>query len=64
MKVDFDGEKYKRASSQQTAWGQKLISELKLRGNEHILDLGCGSGTLTAELAGLVPDGSVLGEGR
>ncbi len=61
MKFEFDGEKYKRASKQQKAWGKKLISELELRGNEKILDLGCGDGTLTAQLAELVPDGSVLG---
>ena len=61
MKYDFDGEKYKQASSQQKAWGRKLIAELDLRGDEHILDLGCGDGALTAELAELVPDGSVLG---
>ena len=61
MKFEFDGEKYKRASKQQKAWGKKLISELELRGDERILDLGCGDGTLTAQLAELVPDGSVLG---
>jgi trans-aconitate methyltransferase len=61
MTLDFDGEKYRRASSQQKTWGRKLISELDLEGNEHILDIGCGDGTLTAELAELVPDGFVLG---
>lgn len=61
MKVDFDGEKYKLASDQQKAWGKTLISELRLRGDEKILDLGCGDGALTAELARLVPNGFVLG---
>ncbi|MHC4166849.1 MAG: class I SAM-dependent methyltransferase [Planctomycetota bacterium] len=61
MKFEFDGEKYKQASSHQKAWGRTLISELELRGDERILDLGCGNGALTAELAELVPDGSVLG---
>ena len=40
MNFEFDGEKYKQASSQQKAWGQKLISELELKGGERILDLG------------------------
>ena len=61
MKLDFDGEKYKQASSQQKAWGKTLISELQLTGYERILDLGCGNGVLTASMAALVPHGSVLG---
>jgi len=61
MTFEFDGEKYRQASGQQKAWGKKLISELELEGSERILDLGCGDGALTAELAALVPGGSVLG---
>jgi trans-aconitate 2-methyltransferase len=61
MKLEFDGEKYKRASEHQKSWGKKLIAELEFEGNERILDLGCGDGLLTAELAQSVPDGFVLG---
>ena len=61
MAFEFDGEKYKRASDQQKVWGKGLISELKLAGHERILDLGCGDGALTAELAERVPGGFVLG---
>jgi len=61
MTFEFDGEKYKQASTQQKAWGRKLIAELEFKGSENILDLGCGDGLLTAELAKLVPDGFVLG---
>lgn len=61
MTFEFDGEKYREASSQQEAWGERLISELELKGCEMVLDLGCGDGRLTAELAECVPDGSVLG---
>ena len=61
MEFEFDGEKYKQASEQQKAWGRKLIAELQFEGGERILDLGCGDGVLTAELAKFVPDGSVLG---
>ena len=32
-----------------------------LKGNEHILDIGCGNGMVMAEIAKLVPDGYVLG---
>lgn len=58
---EFDGPKYKTASSHQKEWGKSLISKITLQGNESILDLGCGDGHLTEQLALLVPDGKVLG---
>lgn len=58
---EFDGEKYKTASIPQKEWGNKLISELRLKGNENILDLGCGDGVLTEQLSFAVPNGKVLG---
>lgn len=58
---EFDGEKYKTASSHQKEWGKSLISQLCLTGNETVLDLGCGDGILTEQLAALVPYGKVLG---
>lgn len=58
---EFDGEKYKKASKHQKEWGKSLITELSLHGNELILDLGCGDGGLTEQLAQLVPNGKVLG---
>lgn len=61
MAHEFDGNKYKEASAHQKEWGAKLICELNIAGSERILDLGCGDGTLTAQLAALAPQGSVLG---
>lgn len=61
MVHEFDGDKYERASAHQREWGAKLISELSLKGDEHILDLGCGDGANTARMALLVPDGCVVG---
>ncbi|MGL6198088.1 MAG: class I SAM-dependent methyltransferase [Lachnospiraceae bacterium] len=58
---EFDGEKYKLASKHQKEWGNKLIQDLQLDGNEAILDLGCGDGLLTMQLTLLVPNGRVLG---
>ncbi len=58
---EFDGEKYKAASSHQKEWGKSLISKISLQGNEIILDLGCGDGHLTEQLSLLVPNGKVLG---
>lgn len=58
---EFDGKKYRQASTHQKEWGNKIIAGLKLKGNERILDLGCGDGILTQQLSQLVPDGFVLG---
>ena len=61
MSFEFDAEKYKKASAHQKQWGKKLIAELDLKGNERILDLGCGDGGITAQLAELVPNGLTVG---
>ena len=61
MTHEFDGKKYEKASAHQKEWGRKLIAELNLQGTERVLDLGCGDGTLTAQIADLVPAGEVVG---
>ena len=61
MPHESDVRKFERLSTHQKQWGRRLIAELSLKGNERILDLGCGDGMLTAQLAALVPKGSVLG---
>lgn len=61
MSFEFNAEKYKKASAHQQEWGKKLTSEFDFFGNENILDLGCGDGRITAQLAERVPDGNVVG---
>ena len=58
---DFDGEKYSNASDHQKEWGEAVIEDLELNGDENILDIGCGDGILTDRIARLVPEGYVLG---
>jgi trans-aconitate methyltransferase len=45
----------------QTEYGWKQLAQLSLVGNETVLDIGCGDGRITVELARLVPRGSVVG---
>lgn len=61
MPYEFNGDEYRDASLHQKEWGSQIISELRLEGNETVLDLGCGDGALTTLLAARVPHGSVLG---
>lgn len=61
MAHEFDGKQYEKASSHQYEWGRKLIAGLGLKGNERVLDLGCGDGGLTAIISELLPEGDVLG---
>jgi trans-aconitate 2-methyltransferase len=57
----WDAEDYRDSSSQQKKWGRELLPKLALRGDERVLDIGCGDGKLTAEIAALVPSGYVVG---
>jgi trans-aconitate methyltransferase len=52
---------YAANSAAQQIWARELIAQLHLRGDERILDVGCGDGKVTAELARAVPKGSVTG---
>ena len=44
----------------QTAWGQRVLSRLTVRGDERVIDAGCGTGRLTAELIAMIPRGRLL----
>jgi trans-aconitate methyltransferase len=59
--VKWDPEDYSKSSSAQLKWAMELIAGLELHGNERILDIGCGDGKITAEIACHTPNGSVLG---
>jgi trans-aconitate methyltransferase len=57
---DWDGAAYQRLSDPQFGWGMRVLSSIELRGDECVLDLGCGPGRLTAELAARLPRGRVI----
>ncbi|MGD0232458.1 MAG: methyltransferase domain-containing protein [Syntrophorhabdales bacterium] len=57
----WNPEDYSQHSSGQEKWARELISKLELKGDERILDIGCGDGKVTAEIASSLTGGSVLG---
>jgi trans-aconitate 2-methyltransferase len=52
---------YHKLSAPQVSWGKKVLARLRLRGDEIVLDAGCGTGRLTGELLSAVPRGHVVG---
>lgn len=58
---EWDAAAYHRLSGPQVSWGKKVLSGLKLCGNELLMDAGCGTGRLTAELLQDLPHGRVVG---
>ncbi|HEY4416446.1 MAG TPA: class I SAM-dependent methyltransferase, partial [Verrucomicrobiae bacterium] len=52
---------YAANSAVQYDWARELIATLDLRGDEQLLDVGCGDGKITAEIARALPRGSVIG---
>jgi trans-aconitate 2-methyltransferase len=59
--IAWNAADYAANSTVQQTWARELIAKLNLRGEEHILDVGCGDGKVTAEMALSLPDGFVLG---
>ncbi len=57
----WDADDYRRHSAAQQGWARELIAKLDLAGDEHVLDVGCGDGKVTAELAELLPRGAIVG---
>jgi trans-aconitate 2-methyltransferase len=56
---DWDATTYDRVSAPQQRWAAEQLDRLELGGDEIVLDAGCGSGKITAELARRVPRGTV-----
>ncbi len=59
--MKWDAEKYDAVKAPQIEAGKELMSLAGIRENDAILDLGCGTGKLTKELAHLASKGVVVG---
>jgi SAM-dependent methyltransferase len=58
---EWNAADYHRLSAPQFEWGQRVLSELRLRGDECVMDAGCGTGKLTRLLWENLPRGRVVG---
>jgi trans-aconitate 2-methyltransferase len=61
---DWDAEKYHRVSDPQHGWGLRVLERLAPKYGERILDIGCGTGRLTAAIAGEAPESVVIATDR
>ena len=57
---DWDGASYDRVADPMTRWGSNVLDRLPLRGDETVLDAGCGSGRVTEQVADRLSDGHVI----
>lgn len=59
--TDWDGKGYEQISALQRHLAEVTLAGLTFRGDEHLLDVGCGDGFITRTIAARLPDGSVVG---
>ncbi|MCH9617238.1 MAG: Trans-aconitate 2-methyltransferase [Chlamydiia bacterium] len=59
--LELDAEHYKKYSNTQYSQAKKLLQLVDVQNTDSILDVGCGHGHITAEMALLVPKGNAIG---
>src|SRR5215211_8769583 len=57
---DWEATTYERLSAPMTAMGTEVLDRLVLRGEETVLDAGCGTGNVTRLLLERLPRGRVI----
>jgi trans-aconitate 2-methyltransferase len=57
---DWNAAAYDRISAPLEAMGRDVLDRLELRGDETVLDAGCGTGRVTAALLERLPNGRVI----
>ena len=58
---EWDASTYDRVSDIQEDWSRAVIDRLDLKGDETVLDAGCGTGRVTRLLLERLPEGRVIG---
>jgi trans-aconitate 2-methyltransferase len=57
---DWDATTYDQVAAPMTRWGSDVLERLPLRGDETVLDAGCGTGQITERLVERLPRGRVV----
>lgn len=57
----WHGADYAHHSGLQAAMADEVLAQMQLRGDEQVLDLGCGDGKISARIAAQLARGAVLG---
>jgi trans-aconitate methyltransferase len=61
---EWDATSYHKVAGPQTAWGRRVLGRLQVRGDERVIDAGCGTGRLTGELMAMLPQGRLVAVDR
>jgi trans-aconitate 2-methyltransferase len=57
---EWDAETYEEISDPQLMWGMEALERLEVKGDETVVDAGCGTGRVTEALLERLPDGHVI----
>jgi len=60
MSKEWNATLYHKISAPQVSWGKTVLARVTLRGDETVLDAGCGTGRLTRDLLEALPRGKVV----
>ena len=60
MSLEWDAIAYHHVGEPQYRWGLRVLDRLPLRGDEAVLDLGCGTARVTGALLSRLPQGRVF----
>lgn len=57
---EWDARSYHRVANPHVDWGEAVLARLPVRGDEAVIDAGCGTGRLTERLLERLPGGHVI----
>src|SRR5579871_2714923 len=62
--ADWDAVSYRQVAQPHARWGASVVDRVQLRGDETVLDAGCGAGGVTGQLILRLPRGRVIAADR